>query len=123
MQQARLMLGDGVFEKAWQEGQTMSMEQAIAFALELMPGIQPSARTQPEPATAAKPGQEYPNELSRREVEVLRLLAEGLPNDQIAERLFLSANTVRAHLYSVYSKLDVSNRGAAIRFATDHGLT
>jgi DNA-binding CsgD family transcriptional regulator len=49
-------------------------------------------------------------------------MAAGLTNTQIAERLFHSTNTVRAHLYSVYSKLDVSTRGAAIRFAADHGL-
>jgi DNA-binding NarL/FixJ family response regulator len=62
------------------------------------------------------------NDLSRREVEVLRSLAQGLTNEQIAHSLFLSTNTVRAHLYSIYSKLGVSNRGAAIRFAYERKL-
>jgi DNA-binding CsgD family transcriptional regulator len=62
------------------------------------------------------------NDLSRREVEVLRSLAQGLTNEQIAQILFLSTNTVRAHLYSIYSKLGVSNRGAAIRFAYERKL-
>ena len=72
--------------------------------------------------TAQAPKQSYPNELTRREVEVLRLLVEGLSNEQIGERLFLSTNTVRSHLYSIYSKLGVPNRAAATRFAVQHQL-
>jgi DNA-binding CsgD family transcriptional regulator len=68
------------------------------------------------------PPTRHPNDLTRREVEVLHLLAEGLTNDQIAERLFLSRNTVHAHLHSIYGKLDVNTRGAAIRFAIDKDL-
>ncbi|HET9495305.1 MAG TPA: response regulator transcription factor, partial [Chloroflexia bacterium] len=109
--------------RAWQQGRGMSMEQAIAYALEDTSRTWPATTGQMQSRTAAKPEQGYPNELSRREVEVLRLLAESLTNKQIAERLFLSNNTVRAHLYSIYSKIDAPNRGAAIRFATDYGLT
>jgi DNA-binding NarL/FixJ family response regulator len=50
------------------------------------------------------------------------LLAQGLTNEQIAKRLFLSTNTVRAHVYSVYSKIDVKSRVAAARFAQEHEL-
>ncbi len=60
--------------------------------------------------------------LSAREVDVLRLLAEGLTNADIAERLVLSPRTVNSHLNSIYTKLNVSSRGAAIRFALDHGI-
>ena len=51
--------------------------------------------------------------LTEREREVLDLLAEGLTNSQIAEKLFISANTVKRHLKSVFEKLEVSNRAAA----------
>lgn len=64
----------------------------------------------------------YPGGLSAREVEVLRLVATGLTNAQVAERLFLSPRTVNGHLSTIYAKLDVPSRAAAIRFALDHGL-
>ncbi len=71
--------------------------------------------------SAAKPT--YPACLSAREVDVLRLVADGLTNMQIAERLFLSPRTVNGHLTTIYTKLSVPSRAAAIRFALDHGLT
>jgi DNA-binding NarL/FixJ family response regulator len=56
------------------------------------------------------------------EVEVLRLVGQGLTDAQVAERLILSPRTINAHLASVYSKLGVNSRTAAIRFAIEHGL-
>ena len=64
----------------------------------------------------------YPAGLSQREVEVLRLVADGLTDGEIAERLFLSRRTVNAHLRSVYNKIGISSRAAATRFATEHQL-
>jgi DNA-binding NarL/FixJ family response regulator len=55
-------------------------------------------------------------------VEVLRLLARGHPNKQIARRLALSPKTVSNHVEHIYAKLDVSSRAAATLFATQHGL-
>jgi DNA-binding NarL/FixJ family response regulator len=55
-------------------------------------------------------------------VEVLRLIAQGLTDAQVAERLVVSAHTVHAHLRSIYGKLDVTSRAAATRFAVDHHL-
>jgi len=69
---------------------------------------------------AAKPA--YPGDLSAREVEVLRLVTEGLTDSQIAERLFLSRRTIGAHLGSIYTKLGVASRAAATRFAIEHHL-
>ena len=60
--------------------------------------------------------------LSAREAEVLRLVAQGLTNAQVAERLFVTPRTVGAHLTGIYTKLDVDNRAAAIRVALDHGF-
>ena len=58
----------------------------------------------------------YPGGLSLREIEVLRLVANGLTNAQVAERLFLSPRTVNAHLTTIYTKLNVPSRAGAIRF-------
>jgi DNA-binding NarL/FixJ family response regulator len=60
--------------------------------------------------------------LSERERDVLHLVAEGLTNVEVAERLFLSPRTVHAHLYRIYNKLGVSTRAAATRIALEQGL-
>jgi ATP/maltotriose-dependent transcriptional regulator MalT len=60
--------------------------------------------------------------LTEREQEVLRLLAQGLTNMQIAERLIVSPFTINAHLRNIYNKLDVPSRPAAIRYALEHQL-
>lgn len=61
-------------------------------------------------------------DLTERELEVLELLVEGLSNSKIAGRLGVSPNTVKNHLRSIYSKLDVSTRTAATTLAIKHGL-
>jgi DNA-binding CsgD family transcriptional regulator len=79
-----------------------------------------AAPTATRPPAAATPTS--PAGLTAREVEVLRLVAAGLTNAEIADRLSLSVRTVTTHLTHIYTKLDVSTRGAAIRFALDHEL-
>ncbi|MFD3925593.1 response regulator [Streptomyces sp. NPDC058614] len=61
-------------------------------------------------------------ELSGREIEVVRLMAEGRSNRAIAEALFLSEATVKTHLVRIYRKLRVSNRPAAVSEAVRRGL-
>jgi DNA-binding NarL/FixJ family response regulator len=63
-----------------------------------------------------------PAGLTPREVEVLRLLARGLSNKQIAERLVISPKTVANHVEHIYSKIEASTRAAAGLFAMQHGL-
>jgi ATP/maltotriose-dependent transcriptional regulator MalT len=60
--------------------------------------------------------------LSDREIEVLKLIAAGLTNQEIAERLFISLNTVRTHTKNINSKLDVHSRTQAIARAKKLGL-
>jgi LuxR family maltose regulon positive regulatory protein len=60
--------------------------------------------------------------LSERELEILRLVADGLTNQQIAERLILSVGTVKAHLHNIYGKLEVGGRTQAIARARDVDL-
>jgi NarL family two-component system response regulator LiaR len=62
-------------------------------------------------------------ELSRREMEVLELLAQGLRNRQIAERLFLSEKTVKTHIGAILRKLHLNDRTEAALLAQKHGLS
>jgi DNA-binding NarL/FixJ family response regulator len=71
--------------------------------------------------TGAGSGQAFEN-LSPRERETLSLLAEGLSNSEIAERLGISEKTVRNHLSHLFDKLGVWSRAQAIVFARDHGF-
>jgi DNA-binding NarL/FixJ family response regulator len=61
--------------------------------------------------------------LTRRELDVLRELTTGKTNKEIANRLYLSENTVKYHVHSILEKLNLSNRRAAANFAKEHGIT
>ncbi len=74
------------------------------------------------PTPRAKSATTYPDRLTAREVEVPRLVAQGLTDIQIAEQLVISPRTVNFHLTSIYSKLGVSSRAAATRFAIEQYL-
>lgn len=73
-------------------------------------------------ASPLQPSSVYPDGLTAREVEVLRLVAQGLSDAQIAEQLIISPRTVNNHLTSIYSKIQVSSRAAATRYAMEHHL-
>jgi predicted ATPase/DNA-binding CsgD family transcriptional regulator len=65
---------------------------------------------------------QLPSLLTARELDVLRLLADGLKDMQIAERLVISPRTVHAHLNAIYQKLGVNSRSAATRYAVEKGI-
>ena len=65
---------------------------------------------------------EGPAGLSAREVEVLRLVAAGMTNKQIAGKLFLSEKTIARHLSNIFTKIDVASRSAATAFAFEHHI-
>jgi DNA-binding CsgD family transcriptional regulator len=96
-------------------GTPRSLAQALIETERLMEKVEIAA-------PASSPAPQYPAGLTAREVEVLHLVAAGLTNPQVAARLYLSPRTVDAHLQRIYSKLGVSSRGAAIRFAVEHSL-
>jgi DNA-binding CsgD family transcriptional regulator len=60
--------------------------------------------------------------LTAREIDVLRLVAQGLTDAQVADRLIISRRTVSTHLSAIYGKLQVNSRSAATRFAVEQGL-
>jgi len=102
----RAAMGEEAFAKARAEGRALTLEQAFS-ELEEVPADHPSA---------------YPAGLTAREVEVLRLVAGGFNDPQVAEKLFISRRTVHAHMRSIYQKLGVTSRTAATRFAVEDGL-
>jgi DNA-binding CsgD family transcriptional regulator len=103
------------FAQAWETGHGAPYEQACAEAL-MTEFADPGGAGQGARAEA------HPAGLSDREVDVLRLVASGLTNAEIADQLFLSPRTVDAHLYRIYRKLDVGSRAAAARFAVQNGI-
>jgi DNA-binding NarL/FixJ family response regulator len=116
----RSRLGEAAWEEAVAEGRALGLDQAAAYALsEEKPSEPPSPATSQPPVSSTP---EHPAGLSPREVEVLRLVAEGLTSAQIATELFLSPRTVDTHLTSIYQKLGVNSRAAATRFALEHDL-
>ena len=80
------------------------------------------------PASPSPPGEQSrprgnPDGLTDREVDILRVVAEGLTNAEVARRLHLSEHTVAAHLRSIFRKTGAASRSAATRYAVNHGLT
>jgi DNA-binding CsgD family transcriptional regulator len=65
---------------------------------------------------------DFPAGLTRREVEVLRLVVAGMSNAEIAEQLYISPNTIKVHMVRVLAKIPVHNRAAATEFALRHGI-
>jgi DNA-binding NarL/FixJ family response regulator len=74
----------------------------------------------PSPKPALQPAKAH--DLTNREVEILQLVAEGLKNTQVAQRLVVTEQTVKFHLSNIYRKLGLSNRTEASRWAQLHGL-
>lgn len=68
------------------------------------------------------PAETHPDGLTQREVDVLRLIANGLTNTQIAEKLFISEATVKTHINNIFSKCNVRDRGQAVAYAFRKGL-
>jgi predicted ATPase/DNA-binding CsgD family transcriptional regulator len=107
---ARSQLDEVAWTAAWTEGRAMSLERAVEYALEQEPGPEPAA---PEPYLAG---------LSAREIEVLRLVATGLTNAEVAGKLYISPRTVDWHLSLIYRKLGIHSRAEATRFASERRL-
>ena len=114
--QSQSAVGRALAELGDAESATRELTSALAVLTRL--GAAPAAE---EVRRVLAPA-ELPGGLTAREVEVLRLLASGRGNAQIASDLFLSQKTVARHLSNIYSKLDVTTRTAAAAYAFEHEL-
>lgn len=105
---ARARLGPDAFAAAWSDGAAMVLDHVVAYASRGR-----GSRKRPSTGWAS---------LTPTEREVVRLVAEGLTNPQIGERLFISRGTVRTHLSHVFIKLGVTSRSQLASEATRRGL-
>ncbi len=143
---ARSQLSIEGWERAWRQGQRMTLDEAVAYGLEkvqtkstaplspaltspLRPLVTGTLNTEQLNTEQLNTGplntgplNDYPAGLSEREVEVLRLVATGLTDGQVADKLMISPRTVHRHLSSIYSKLNVTSRTAATRWAVETKL-
>ena len=109
---ARARLSDAEFEAEQAKGRLLSMEQAIVHALNLPIGL-------PKPSQKSI---EAPQQLTEREREVVTLIARGLSNGEIADKLVLSKRTVEHHIANILSRLGFTNRAQIVRWAMENGL-
>lgn len=131
LQLLKSLLDEASLARAWDEGRELTIEQALAFAKPLAgPGLAaPTTQNPPDRSESAGSFKrphlqevQTANGLTRREIEVLGLVAAGLTDAQVAEKLVLSPRTVSKHLQSIYSKLELPSRSAATRYALEHHL-
>jgi DNA-binding NarL/FixJ family response regulator len=106
-----------VVKTAHPEDLASAIRQAFSHSVYLAgrPAVAPIPVPEPAPVDDS-PG------LTRRELEILRLVAEGHSNAQLARMLWVTEQTVKFHLSNIYRKLDVANRTEASRWAQVHGL-
>ena len=103
-------LGATAYQAAWERGETLDLKTVVGEMIAWLGGQAEPTRT------------EMVDPLTPREIDVLRLLAAGLTNPQIAEQLVIGIGTVKTHTLNIYRKLDVANRTQAIVRARELGL-
>ena len=107
MAEARAALPERIADKAWESGRAMSPAELLALAREASGG-------------ASGKGARSVGGLSKRELEVARLVASGMTSRAIAERLFLSERTVESHLEHILTKLGFSSRAQVAGWVAEH---
>jgi predicted ATPase/DNA-binding CsgD family transcriptional regulator len=107
----RHRLGEAAYAAAWKKGTRLSLDELRTMVATLVDA--------PAPSLPPHDG----HGLTRRELEVLQLVAAGHSNRDIAARLFISVPTVKRHITTILSKLDLPSRSAATAYAHTHDLT
>lgn len=117
---ARMALRAGALGYVLKEAADSELVEAVRRAAAGETFLNPSLGAKLAAAPAQPPGQ--PDHLSRREIEVLRLIALGHTNGEVGDQLFLSVRTVETHRAHIQQKLDRTSRAELVRYALDHGL-
>jgi two-component system response regulator NreC len=115
---ARSALGSGVLGYVLKESADAELVQAIRAAVSGEQYLNPRLGAR----VAAEPPPGPPDGLSERELEILRLIALGYTNSQVAEELFLSVRTVETHRAHIQQKLGLGDRAELVRYALDRKL-
>lgn len=115
VEQSRESVGDEEFERAWLEGHGMRANDLDAEIELMLAGGDEHA---PEPIIF----DQHATGLSPRELDVLRLMADGMSNQEISDTLFISVRTTTSHATSILSKLNLRSRTAAVAYAIRNGL-
>jgi predicted ATPase/DNA-binding CsgD family transcriptional regulator len=122
-QRLRTAMGTEAFDAEYAAGRTLDLVRAAHQARH---GIPAERAAPPAGALVSKPDAALPGEavsvLTPRELDVLKLVAQGLSNSDIARRLVLSEHTVHRHLANILRKLDISSRAAAAAWGVRTGL-
>jgi predicted ATPase/DNA-binding CsgD family transcriptional regulator len=118
--EVREQLGEERFAVLCEQGRKMTPMQALASREQIQP--EPDIAAPLAASSKSLPVSPLSEKLTTREMDVLRLLAQGLTSAQIAERLVIGLVTVNSHVRSIYSKLGVKSRSAATRYAVEHHL-
>jgi len=117
-QRLRAAMGDGAFDAEYTAGRTLGLAQVLAALPERQAERAGALVSEPD---AAGTGEDA-SVLTPRELDVLKLVAQGLSNPDIAQRLFLSEHTVHRHLANILRKLGLSSRAAAAAWGVRTGL-
>jgi two-component system response regulator NreC len=115
---AREALQAGVLGYISKDAASEELVTAVRMAAQGRTYLQPELGAR----LAAEPDIASPDDLSDREIEVLRLIALGHTNNEIAERLYLSVRTVESHRAHIQQKLALSSRSELVRYAIERGL-
>lgn len=123
LDQVRQHIGKERFLQKWEEGQQLSIEQLLSPCDRVHAPVCKKEERHPYPLQTQKTHTaDFPYQLTKRELEILQLVAQGLTNAQIATKLVISSRTVNWYLTNIYGKIQVSSRSAATRFAFEHSL-
>jgi DNA-binding NarL/FixJ family response regulator len=107
-------LGCEAYAEAWQRGMRLDLDEALqALPLQFLEKEAYSKRETTSQSSMA---------LSERELEVLRLMADGCSNKEIAKHLYIGVSTVKKHINHIYDKLDAKNRTQAVALARKRQL-
>ena len=111
LQQARTLLGKQRFRELFRRGAQLSLDEAVRYALDAGPYAEPP------------PAQVEPSPLTRRELEVADLVADGLSNPDIAAKLVISVRTAQGHVENILRKLGFNSRSLIAAWVTQRRLT
>jgi DNA-binding CsgD family transcriptional regulator len=117
IERARARLGDRTFEQFATEGSALPLDEASAAAVSALRAIVVARRQD-----RTEQDHRYPDGLTDREVEVLRLIAAGQSTRAIADALVIADKTVERHVSNLYGKIGAQNRAEATAYAFRHAL-